>query len=319
MGYLISERRRLGRTNLMVSPIGLGGAWLGKSSAESETDCEVAIVCVMKVLDSGINLIDTSTCYGSEESIGMALEEWYKRGGKREDIVLTTKTGTRVFPPVFTYDETMACVEQSLKLLKTDYLDVVFIHDPIDIEPALAEGAALDVLKDLKKQGVIKGIGLGVRKHEFHKICIQTGDFDVCLTYRDYNLIDQSITDEILPLAGEYDVGIFNGTPIIKGLLGGRDPLEIAKVEPPVYHPLADNPYILTKEEVDLARKLWEFANKHEVGLLALNLQYCLREKRIVSTLLGSSNINSITRDIDALSVDIKDEVWQELYEQFGI
>ena len=92
-------KRRLGRTGLNVSPIGLGGAWLGHGSDGSREDIAVATVCC--ALESGINLIDTSPAYiggKSEAYIGMGLAEWCRNGGRREDVVISTKTGMRTRP-----------------------------------------------------------------------------------------------------------------------------------------------------------------------------------------------------------------------------
>lgn len=323
MGFSIHDRRRLGRTGLMVSPVGLGGVYLGKPDFDAEGSDEQAQQCVLAALRADINLIDTSGDYlgcKSEENIGLALREWMRGGGKREDVVIATKTDNRVANN-FTRDGAMRSVERSLRLLQTEYLDVVSIHDPLtdELNIALGPNGTLEGLKELKEQGVVKNVGLGVRDHAFHVRCILSGDFDVCLTYRDYNLINQSIANRVLLLAAEHDVGIFNGTPVIRGLLAGADPLEVAKRPPPDIDPRYVNPYIYSPDEVKLARSLWEFARDRGIGLLALNLQYCLRERRIASTILGASSAREIMDDVEAISVDIPDYVWRELREQFGI
>jgi aryl-alcohol dehydrogenase-like predicted oxidoreductase len=324
MPFSIHDRRQLGRTGLMVSPIGLGGVFIGDINTQWQGNPEKAVATVLAALNSGIRLIDTSAGYQSsksEEAIGLALEEWRRQGGQRQKVVITTKTGTRTQPHDYSYDATMQSVEQSLKLLRTDHLDVVSIHDPLDFELdiTLAPGGALEALKKLREQSVIRGIGLGVKQHEFHLRCIRTGEFDMCLTYRDYNLVNQSIREDILPLAGQYNVSVFNGTPIIRGLLGGKDPLEVVKQAPMDIRPPAFNPYSYTPEEIQLARRLWKFANQRGISLLALNLQYCMRELRIAATLLGAANENEIRADIEAISAEIPESVWQELQEEFGI
>src|SRR5476649_492691 len=84
----ILAKRRLGRTDLWVTPIGLGGAWLGKDRKPGEREAfpkgndDQAVATVLAALDGGINLIDTSPLYGdSERLVGVALAEWYRRGG----------------------------------------------------------------------------------------------------------------------------------------------------------------------------------------------------------------------------------------------
>ena len=310
----LSAKRRLGRSGLYVSPLGLGGVWLGRRLDGYSED--VGVATVLRALELGINLIDTSAGYGrgrSERYIGIALEKWFERGGRREDIVLSTKTGTRTHNQKdYSASGTKRSVEKSLELLKTDYLDVVLVHDPNDLTPVLAPGGALEVLKKFKEKGIVRAIGLGVRSHESHRQFIETGECDVSLTYRDYNLLDQSVIEGVLKMAVAYDVGVLNGMPIIKGLLGGSDPLKVAgeiqeageKVAKP-YHPQED--------EVQRARALWEWADSRNISLLALNLQFCLREARIASTLVGASNPEEIEADVAAISKKIPEEVWQEL------
>ncbi len=295
------SKRRLGRTNMFVTPIGLGGGWLGHTS-EGFSD-EVAVATVLRALELGINLIDTSPLYGeSERRIGLALEEWYRRGGNRGDVILSTKTGTRTRPKDYSAEGTKRSIEESLRLLKTDYVDVMLVHDPDDLTPVLSPGGALEALRELKAQGVIRAIGLGVRSHEFHRRCIETGEFDVVLTYRDFNLLHQTAADGVLKHAAAHNVGVFNGMAILYGLLNGSDPRE-ARAR------------AASDDEVQRAVKLWEFAQSKGVSLLGLNLQFCLREPRITSTLVGVANPEQLEADVAAVSEAIPDEVWEELRE----
>jgi len=276
--------------------------------ARGFTDERAASV-IYRALEMGVNLIDTSPAYGqSERRIGLALEEWYRRGGRREDIVISTKTGTRTRPPDYSAEGTRRSVEESLRLLKTDYIDILLVHDPQDLTPVLSSGGALEALQKLKAEGTIKAIGLGVRYHEFHRRCIETGEFDVSLTYLDYNLLHQSAADGLLKAAAEYRVGVFNGMALVSGLLSGRQPLEVARE-----HEMSNN-----TPDVQRAQALWEWAQSKGVSLLALNLQFCMQEARITSTLIGASHPAEIEVDVDAVSQTISDEIWRELEERFG-
>jgi aryl-alcohol dehydrogenase-like predicted oxidoreductase len=309
---LALAKRQLGRTEMWVTPVGLGGAWLGKC-ADGFSD-EQAIATVLRALDAGINLIDTSPLYGeSERRVGLALEAWAKRGGKRSDVVLTTKTGTRTRPHDYSGASTRRSVEESLRLLKTDYLDVVLVHDPDDIAPALEKGGAFDELAKMKTEKLIRAIGLGVRDHEFHRRCIEAGVVDMCLTYRDFNLVNQSGLRGVIEPAASRGVGVVNATVVMAGLLGGNDPLLAAP------RPEQLGAYYAQKAEVNLACKLWEFAKAHGVSLLALNLQWILRESRVASTLLGVANAEELNADISALQAPITEAVWADLRDQFGL
>lgn len=303
------RKRRLGRTNLEVTPLGLGGAHLGRLP-DGFSD-ERAVAAVHYALESGINLIDTSPMYGeSQRRIGLALDDWYGSGGRREDIVICTKTGhDGKGGKDFSADGTRRSVEESLRLLRTDYLDILLVHDPDDLGPVLGPAGTLEALQELKEQGVIRAIGLGARPHDFHRRCIQTGEFDVSLTFCDYNLLDQSAAKGVLEVAAAHDVGVFNAAAVMLGLLGGRDPREIA----PKLGSFA------TPERLQRAGELWDWSQSRGLSLLALNLQFCLREPRIASTLLGVSHAARLESDLEAISADIPDAVWQELHERFGI
>jgi len=301
-------KRRLGRANLYVTPLGLGGASLGRTP--EGYDDELAVATVHRALELGLNLIDTSPMYGeSQRRIGIALDAWYANGGRREDIVISTKTGYTRDGMDYSADFTRRSVAESLRLLRTDYLDIALVHDPRDLEPVLEPGGALEALKELKEQGVIRAIGLGVRSHEFHRRCIESGDFDVSLTHCDYNLIDRSAAEGVLEPAAAHNVGVLNGAAVMLGLLGGRDPREVA----PKLGRFA------TDERVQRVCELWGWAQSVGVSLLALNLQFCLRERRIGSTLVGASNPAQIEADVQALSEEIPDELWQELAARLGV
>ena len=295
-------KRRLGRTGFEVTALGLGGAHLGRTP--DGLDDDLAIATVHRALELGINLIDTAPMYWeSERRVGLALEAWYGRGGRRRDLFLSTKTGrTEDGVKYYSRDETLRSVEESLRLLRTDYLDVVQVHDPAELSVVLEPGGALEALLELKQQGVVRAIGLGARPHEFHRRCIETGAFDVVQTFLDYNLVRQTAAEGVLVTAAEHDVGVFNGAAVILGLLSGRDPRQFP-----------------TRAETPRAIELWQWAQERDVDLLALNLQFCLSETRITATTVGCANPEQVEADVAALSQHIPDGVLQGLPEFLGI
>ncbi|MCL5999534.1 MAG: aldo/keto reductase [Chloroflexi bacterium] len=305
----VMERRTLEGTAIAVTPIGLGGAWLGHVPGNSHRDEDAGIATVLRALELGIRLIDTSGGYGdSERIIGLALREWYRRGGRREDIVISTKTGTRTQPRDYSAGATHRSVETSLQLLQTDYIDVLLVHDPHTLDPVFAPGGALEVLQHLKAQGTIHAIGLGVRNHQHHMRCITSGHFDMVLTYGDYNLLNQSAAADILPTAEQHHVAVFNAMVVEYGLLSGRDPL-VVTAQRKDQHP----------DKVQKARALWEWAQSHHIDLLSVALQYSARDPRIASTLVGAARPEEIEADLQAFAQPIPDTVWTDLHEQFGL
>lgn len=306
---LINTRRALGRTGVSVTPLALGGAWLGFDSTSGQRNEDVGVQTVLHALALGIRVIDTSGGYGiSEVLIGKALREWFKQGGNRSDLVISSKTGSRMRPHDYSRAHTRQSVEQSLQSLGVEYIDVMHVHDPHHIEPVFAEDGALSMLQEMKAQGIIKAIGLGVRNHQFHEYCMRSGSFDVSLTYGDFNLLNQT-AHGLLNLACERGVGIFNAMVVEYGLLGGTDPLQVA----------ARWNGHENKGKVARAREIWEWCQQRELNVLSLAIQYSTRDTRIASTLIGAASPAEIEVDVNALNTHLPDEIWSELHEHFGI
>ncbi|MGH2387158.1 MAG: aldo/keto reductase [Chloroflexota bacterium] len=295
-------RRRLGRTGLEVTTLGLGGAGFGGATYGAVTD-EEAVETVHAAIAGGITYIDTAPLYGeSERRLGLAL-----RGIPRGEVVLSTKTGTHPrWRGDYSAEATYRSVENSLRLLGTDYIDLLLVHDPPDLTRPLGKGGAVEALEDLKRQGVIRAIGLGVRGHALHREAIKSGRIDVVLTYLDYNLIRATAADTILPLAEARQVGVINGSPLAMGLLSGVDPEPYARD-------------VLTwagadqLRDVAAARDLWRWARDRGIDLQALALRFSLREPRIAATIVGAKTAAEVTRNIGAAAASLPDAVWAEL------
>lgn len=306
MALPVLAPRRLGRTELRVSPLSLGGAHLGET-AEGFDDA-LAVRTVHAALAAGINYLDTAPMYGeSQRRIGLALREWFAAGGRREDLVLSTKTGR---DPQggrhYSAEATRRSVAHSLQLLGVSYLDIVLVHDPDDAEAVFGAGGTLEALLALKGEGLVRAIGVGVHSHDFHRRCILSGSFDVCLTFCDYNLLDRSAAEGLFAVAAAHDVGLINAAAVMLGLLGGGDP-RLAKS------------HLATADRVRRAYDLWRWAATRGISLAALNLQLCLRETHLATTLVGAADPEELQRDLQAVQEPIPDAVWAELGERFGV
>ena len=245
------ETRRMGRTEMRPKSLGLGAAWLAQGS-ETET-----IDAIHRAIELGINYLDTYPRSG-EDRWGKALA-----GGLREKIYLQAKVSPPGPNKDYSGNTTRRSVENSLKLLRTDYLDSVLIHDPVTIEDPLGPGCALDELLKMKEEGLIRHIGLGVRQHEFHRVAIETGHIEVVLTFLDYNLLDQSVAQTTLPLAREHDVGIILASPLGMGSLTGEEPnREVEQRRHPGSMPRA--------------HMMWQWCQERGVNIRHLAMQFCL-------------------------------------------
>jgi len=280
----------------MVSALSLGGAGIGGVYAETSDDD--AIETVHYAIAQGINYIDTSPLYAeSERRIGLALE-----GGLREKIVLSTKTGTHPQRRGdYSWDGTFWSVENSLRLLKTHYIDLLLVHDPMDMEPVFAPRGALEALEQLKAEGVIGYLGLGQRDHEFHRRAIESGRFDVILTYNDYQPLRTTAADWLLPLAKQHDVGVLNGAVLGFGLLAGGDP--------------ANNPASRYANESELAaaQLLYRWCEERGVSMQAVAFQFSLRQPLIDCTLTGARNKAELAQNIDVANTSLPDSIWAEI------
>lgn len=297
-------RRRLNNID-MVTPLGIGGASLSHGYTTPSSDAD-AVAAINRAAELGIGYLDTSPGYGeSERRIGLAFKENPKL---RSQFFLATKTGTGVRPKNYTADWTYRSVENSLKLMNTDWIDLLQIHDPNSLESALKPDGALTALKELKEQGVIRGIGLGVRSHRLLLQAIKHGDFDTILTYADFNLVRQTARDTLFPVAEKHDVGIILGSPILFGMLSNRSEEKIRKRNRP-----SDEP------DVVRVRQISRWAEKKGVKLMSLALQYCLREPRVAVTLVGTRNVEQVEEMVESVLDSLPENIWEELKIELGI
>lgn len=289
------ETRRMGRTEMRPNALALGAAWLS-----SKQDEEV-IGAIRRAIELGINYIDTYP--GHREHLwGKALSD-----GLREKVYLQAKVGTHPERRKdFSADGTRWSVMNSLKDMKTDYLDALLIHDPLDMESVLGKECALDTLLEMKDEGLIRNIGAGVRSHDFHKQLIETGHIDIILTFLDYTLLSQSVAKTTLPLAREHDVGIILASPLGMGSLTGT--------EPNVDEERRRNP-----DEEPKAHAMWKWCQERNVNIRHIALQFCLAAPIDGVVMFGPADKAQVEDGYKAATAEIPEEIWQEFETEFGI
>ncbi|MFW5840798.1 MAG: aldo/keto reductase [Planctomycetota bacterium] len=200
------EKRQFGRTDMQVTALGFGGAEVG---SEQISDQDAGRL-LKRVIDAGINVIDTAACYGrSEVRIGQALAD------RRDEFYLFSKCGhARGLdepPEAEDWDlEMMArSIEQSLQRLKTDTIDLMQLHT-CSIE-TLKKGDVIEPLARAKEQGKIRYLGYS-GNGETALAAIESGQFQALQTSA--NLIDQDPVDQVLPKAGKAGMGTIIKRPI---------------------------------------------------------------------------------------------------------
>ena len=285
------ETRTLGNTGMTPRALGLGCAFFGGAKSSDEE----TVGGVRRAIELGLSYVDTSPLYGeSERRVGLAL-----RDGWREKIYLQTKTGTHPERKGdYSAEATRWSVENSLRLLGTDYLDSVLIHDPADIEIPLSPGYALDELLAMKESGIIGCVGLGVRQHEFHRRAIDTGHIDIVLSYLDYTLLDQSLAATTLPLARERGVGIILASVLGMGRLAGPEP---------------------NRESEPRAHAMWEFCRRSGVEIRHLAMQFCLAAPIDGIVMAGPCNRQQVEEAYEAATAQVDPEIWADFRAEFDI
>ena len=204
------QKRQLGNSSLMVSPIGfgfwgiVGGDYWGHQEESDTMDA------VRAALDAGINLIDTAEGYGngfSETMLGRALR------GRRDQAVIATKVSRENLSP----DDIRAACERSLKRLNTDYIDLYQVHWPSRSAP-FADSMA--TLHDLQREGKIRVIGVS------NFGILDMPDMLACGRYEanqlPYSLLWRAIEFDIQPQCVDGNIGILPYSPLNQALLTGR-------------------------------------------------------------------------------------------------
>ena len=212
------DRRPLGRTDLLVSPVGFGAFKIGRnqgikypSGYQLPNDDDVERL-LNGVLDLGINLIDTAPAYGlSEERIGRVLE------GRRDEFILSTKVGERFVEGHshfdFTADGVRTSIDASLRALRTEQLDLVYVHSDGDDLSVIESTDVLPTLLTLRDQGVIRWLGFSGKTTDGARRALDL--VDVLMV--PFNLEDRTHAD-VIQEAAEHGVGVV----VKKGLASGR-------------------------------------------------------------------------------------------------
>jgi predicted aldo/keto reductase-like oxidoreductase len=197
------DKVRLGKTELMVSAVGLGGIPIQRLADEEATSM------VRRCLDLGVNFIDTANGYSkSEERIGQAI------AGRREGLILATKSHAREGP------ELRQHLELSLKRLRVDYIDLYQLHcvsNFEDYEKSLAPGGPLDVVREAQAAGQVGHIGITCHSMEVALEATKSGLFETMMF--PFNFISSEAVEKLIPLAREHDVGFIVMKPMGGGLL----------------------------------------------------------------------------------------------------
>ncbi len=288
------EHRTLGRTGLLVSEIGFGALEIGRDwgipvgDDFGRPDEAEAIRALNAALDAGITFIDTAPAYElSEERIGRAISH------RRNEFILATKVGERKNDgeqSLYDYSAkaTTAFIEQSLKRMKTDVLDLVQIHSaPIEV---IRKGETLGALVKAQEQGKIRFIGM-TGSVEAAIEAVNDGLYDTVQV--SYNIVYRDPEKKLLPLCRERNIGV-----IIKDGLGAGRLTAKAKALP---DDRRDDRLRAERLEKAFVEGSWHPAKLIPAKSLAeLALRWLLANRAVTTVIAGSRKIDHITKNVCA-------------------
>ncbi|WP_413797956.1 aldo/keto reductase [Streptomyces iranensis] len=320
-------------TSLLPGRLGLGTAPLG--SMFRDVSDEEAAATVDAAWDHGIRYYDTAPFYGAglaEIRLGDALA-----GRPRDSYVLSTKVGRVILDEVedpatrelgekgglfehgrpnklvheWTADATKRSIEDSLRRLRTDRLDIVWVHDVAqdfhgDEWLAVYESArtgAFRVLQQLRDEGVIKAWGLGVNRVEPIELTLDLDEPkpDAFLLAGRYTLLDHDrALQRLLPTAADQDVSLVVGGPYSSGILAGGTHFEYQDAPAHIIEKVA---------------RIKELAERHGVSVKAAALQFSLAHPAAAAVIPGATRPSRIAEDVAALDEAIPAAFWAELRE----
>jgi len=312
------ELRTLGRTGVKVSPLCLGAMMFG---LWGNTDREECIRIIHRTLDAGVNFIDTADVYSrgeSEEIVGDALQ-----GGRRENVVLATKVhGTMGDDPnQFGNSRRWIVreVEDSLRRLKTDWIDLYQIHRPeadTDIDETLG------ALSDLIHAGKVRYIGSSTfpasQIVEAQWTAYQRGRERFVSEQPPYSILVRAVEDEVLPTCRRYGMGVIPWSPLAGGWLTGRYRLDTevpdsnrARLVPGRY----DMSMPGNQRKLEAADALAKLADEAGVTLIEMALAFVIRHPAVTAAIIGPRTMEHLESQLPAADVDLSEEILNRIDE----
>ena len=302
------EYRALGRTGVHVSPLCLGTMNFGGPTAESD-----AIEMIHKAINNGINFLDCANVYQEGEServLGKALEGEY-----RKKVVLATKVH---FP---TSDDPndrgnsrrhiFQAVEDSLRRLRTDWIELYQIHRPVF---GTSQEETLHALDDLVRQGKVRYIGCSTFPAWMVMEALAISERERITRYvteqPPYNLLDRRIENELVPLALKYGLGLLPWSPLAMGILAGRYKSIDGHPEGSRIKRIgswaADR---LTRSALGISEKVVSLAQEHKLTSSQLALLWTKDQPGVTAPIIGPRTMAHLDDALSVLEMDLSDEL----------
>jgi aryl-alcohol dehydrogenase-like predicted oxidoreductase len=312
------EHRKLGHSGISVSPLCLGAMMFG---AWGNSDHDDSIAIIHRALDAGINFIDTADVYSrgeSEEIVGKALA-----GGRREQVVLATKVHGKMHdsdPNQFGNSRRwiISEVENSLRRLKTDWIDLYQIHRP-ELDTDIDE--TLGALSDLVRAGKVRAIGSSTfpahQIVEAQWVAERRGRERFICEQPPYSMLIRRVEADVLPVCEQYGIGVIPWSPLAGGWLSGRyrrggdspGDSRRAQMIPSRY----DMSIPGNQAKLEAAYALGDLAEESGMPLIEMALAFVTNHPAVTAAIIGPRTAEQLDSQLPALertlSADVLDRI----------
>ncbi|AOC93042.1 aldo/keto reductase [Bacillus amyloliquefaciens] len=295
----------IGKTDLKVFPIGLGTNAVGGHNLYPNLNEETGKELVREAIKSGVTMLDTAYIYGvgrSEELIGEVLKEF-----NREDVFIATKAAHRKEGDDFVFDNSPAflkqSVEDSLKRLQTDYIDLFYIHFPDEDTP---KDEAVQALNEMKKEGKIRSIGVSNFSLEQLKEANKDGLVDVI--QGEYNLLNREAEQTFFPYTTEHNISFIPYFPLVSGLLAGKYDENTTFPEGDLRNDQTHFQGEQFKENIKKVNQLKPIAKKHNADTAHIVLAWYLARPEIDILIPGAKRADQLKDNMKAASITLSAE-----------
>jgi aryl-alcohol dehydrogenase-like predicted oxidoreductase len=303
--------RTLGRTGIKVSPYALGTMMFG---AAGNPDHEDSIRIIHKALAAGINFVDTADVYSAGESeviVGKALR------GRREDVVLASKVHYPMGEDPNHQGNSrrwiVTAVENSLRRLGTDHLDLYQVHRP---DPTVDVEETLSAMSDLIHGGKVRAIGTSTFPAsdivEAQWVAERRGLERFRTEQPPYSIVNRSIEREVLPVTRRYGMGVLVWSPLGQGLLTGR----FRKGQQADTHRSGGMPlHFQDDRKLDVVEALVPLAHKSGLKLTHLAMAFAIAHPGVTSALIGPRTMEQLDDLLAGIEVTLDDEILDRIDE----
>jgi aryl-alcohol dehydrogenase-like predicted oxidoreductase len=301
--------RTLGRTGIKVSPYALGALALGTPIGNPDHDDSARII--HKALDAGINFIDTADAYGeSEVAVGKALK------GRRDSVVLATKFSRPIGDDPNHQGASrrwiMTAVENSLRRLQTDYIDLYQVHRP---DPSTDIEETLSALSDLIHTGKVRAVGTSAMPAsdiiEAQWAAERRGLERFRTDQPPYSILSRGIEREVLPIAQRYGMGILVWGPLGQGMLTGR----VRKGQQTDLRRARIFRHLNDERRIDAVEQLIPLAEKAGLPMTHLALAFAIAHPGVTSAIIGPHTIEQLDDLLAGADVALTDEILDQIDE----